>query len=221
MEIKNVNSEITPNNISNPTTLEAEVSLTKQQIEDFKNLSKGKQEEKAKENFNKFKELSEKLRETIQGAIKNGKEGDLEKIENIKKELESLKKDYEERKNIIENIPRKDEAILIFKKLESFVSFNIFKRLLKKRVSKDQIVRGLVGIGTPESIKMRERLIKEGAGKDWIIRGLAGVATPEAMEMRERLIKEGAENFDTYAESFGSRDRCSTDAIACRYGYEK
>ena len=120
------------------------------------------------------------------------------------------------------------------------------EKLLKEGASKNDVARGLAGVGTVEAMALREKLLKEGANKSYVAYGLAGVGTVEAMALREKLLKEGASKSDVawglagvlaedamefrkrhfgdnptlFAKSF-STGWSTIDGVVCQYGYEK
>jgi hypothetical protein len=78
-------------NISNLQTLEAEVSLTKQELEDFRKLPKKEQEKQKQEKLVKLNDLQNKLDQAIQEAIKTGKLDEAKKLkEQLEKEVHDL-----------------------------------------------------------------------------------------------------------------------------------
>ena len=62
------------------------------------------------------------------------------------------------------------------------------RKVLTALGKKDSVAKGLAGVGTPESMIMRKALLADGLGKYEIVQSLAGVGTPEAMAMRNELI---------------------------------
>ncbi len=98
------------NKQSNLQTLEADFSLTKQELEEFKKLPKKEQEKQKQEKLTKLSELHTKLDQAIQEAIKTG---ELEEAKKLKKELESEIKDLEQEINITERLKLPEGAILM------------------------------------------------------------------------------------------------------------
>ena len=93
------NSEQQPNIESNLQTLENELVLTKQEITEFKKLSKEEREKQRDQIIIKLKELQIKLEQTIQEAIKTG---DLAEAKKLKEGLEKEIQNLEEKIKIIE-----------------------------------------------------------------------------------------------------------------------
>ncbi len=85
--------ESQPNTQSNLQTLEADFSLTKKELEDFKKLSKEEQEKQKQDKLAKLSDLHTKLDQAIQGAIKTG---ELDEAKELKEQLEKEIKDLEE-----------------------------------------------------------------------------------------------------------------------------
>jgi len=78
-------------NTSNLQTLETEMFLTRQELEDFRKLPKKEQEEKRKDKITKLKVLQDRLDKAIEEAIKNGQIVEAEKLrEEFASELDSL-----------------------------------------------------------------------------------------------------------------------------------
>jgi hypothetical protein len=83
-------------NTSNLQTLETEVSLTKQELEDFKKLPKEQQEKQKQDKLAKLSDLQNKLDKSIQEAIKTGKLKEAKKLEKqLKKEVQDLEQQVE------------------------------------------------------------------------------------------------------------------------------
>ncbi len=99
--------ESQPNKKSNLQTLEADFSLTKQELEDFKKLSKEEQEKQKQDKLVKLSDLHTKLDQAIQEAITTG---ELEEAKKLKWQLEKEIKDLEEQIKVTE-ISLKDEKI--------------------------------------------------------------------------------------------------------------
>jgi DNA repair exonuclease SbcCD ATPase subunit len=94
------NQELQPN-ISNLQTLEAEVSLTKQELDDFRKLPKNEQEKLKKDKLAKLSDLQNKLDQAIQEAIKTG---NLEEAKKLKEQIEREIQDLEEQIDITESM---------------------------------------------------------------------------------------------------------------------
>jgi hypothetical protein len=91
-------TELQPNT-SNLQTLEAEATLTKQELKDFRKLPKEQQEKEKQDKLSKLSDLQNKLDQAIQEAIKTG---NLEEAKKLKEQLEKEIKDVEEQIEITE-----------------------------------------------------------------------------------------------------------------------
>jgi len=78
------NLELQPNT-SNLQSLETEVTLSKQEMEEFRGLPKEEKKKKGKEKADKLKSLNDKLDQAIQGAIQTGQ---LDEVKRLKELLE-------------------------------------------------------------------------------------------------------------------------------------
>ena len=87
-------SERQPN--SDLQALETELTLTKQEIEEFQKLPEEEQEKRKDERLTKLKRLQSKLDEAIQEAVRTG---EMEEARRLKEELEKEVKDLEEQIN--------------------------------------------------------------------------------------------------------------------------
>lgn len=89
------NLEQQPNIESNPQTLESELSLTKQEIEEFKKLPEEERDKQRNEQLAKLKDLQIKLDQAIQEAIKTGNLTEAKRLENIlKTDIEELESKF-------------------------------------------------------------------------------------------------------------------------------
>ncbi len=111
-----------PNKQSNLQTLEADFSLTKKELEDFKKLPKAEQEKQKKEELSKLRELNDKLDHAIQEAVQTGqleeakklKEQLEKKMQNLEQQIEQQRKEKElrERKPFISTEDKNEERSL-------------------------------------------------------------------------------------------------------------
>ena len=86
-------------NTSSLQTIETELSLTKQEMEEFRKLPKEEQEKQKEEKLAKLKDLQVKLDQSIQDAIKTGK---LDEAKRLKEQLEQEVQDLTEKFEVIE-----------------------------------------------------------------------------------------------------------------------
>jgi translation initiation factor 2 beta subunit (eIF-2beta)/eIF-5 len=84
---------------SNLQTLESELALTKQEMEEFKKLPKEEQKRQKDEKLEKLKNLSSKLDVEIQEAIRTGK---LDEARNLKEIIEKEMRDLEDQIKVTE-----------------------------------------------------------------------------------------------------------------------
>jgi len=137
-----------PNIESNPQTLQNEVALTKQEIEEFQKLPKEEREKQRDEQLAKLKDLQIKLDQAIQEAIRTGDLDEAKKLkDNLKTDIEEL-----ESKFYIEGISLSESFSP--EELNQKVVDSLKERLDDKDnvVSKGYIAYGLAGVGTPESM---------------------------------------------------------------------
>ena len=111
-----VNPELQPNT-SNLQTLESEVALTRQEIEEFLELSEDEQEKHKDKKLNKLKDLQAKLDKSIQEAIRTGQLEDAQKLKSL---LERGVSDLEEKFSIIDIPVSSTKDKEIFKKIRQF-----------------------------------------------------------------------------------------------------
>jgi len=116
-------------NTSNFQTLESEVALTKQEIEDYKKLPKGEQDKQKQERLAKLFEIQTKLDQTIQGAVQTG---ELDEARKLKEQLEQEIRDLEEKVEIkVWGKSERKETGLAFEEIE----LNMLQEALEKKVT--------------------------------------------------------------------------------------
>ena len=109
------NPEQQPNINSNLQTLETEVSLTKQEIEEFRRLPKEEQDRQKDEKLIRLKDLQNKLDQEIQEAIRIGKIDEVRNLtELLQKGLTDLEDQFEATESL-ENILSIDRSADILK----------------------------------------------------------------------------------------------------------
>ena len=96
--------ESQPNKQSNLETLEAGVSLTHQELEDFKKLPKEEQKKQEQSTVKKLSDLNDKLDILIQEAIASSSEEDEKKARKLANQLEQEVKDLEQQIEITERL---------------------------------------------------------------------------------------------------------------------
>ncbi len=89
-----------PETKSNLEALEADFSLTKKELDDFKKLPKEQKEKQKQEKLAKLSDLHKKLDQAIQEAIKTG---ELDEAEKLKEQLEKEIKDLEDQIEVNEH----------------------------------------------------------------------------------------------------------------------
>ena len=92
----------------NLQTLEADFSLAKKELDDFKKLPKEEQEKQKKDKLAKLKILNDKLDQAIQEAIKTG---ELDEAKKLKEQLEKEIQDLEQQIEITEHLEFLEGAI--------------------------------------------------------------------------------------------------------------
>ena len=134
-----INPEQNPENInSNLETLEGEVSLTEQEIENFRKLPKDDQERQKVKWLTKLKNLQRKLDQAIQEAIKSG---GLEEAIKMKDRLEGEIKDFEKMVEVSEELIPTPEDEKIFEEIKR----DNFDRVNDLTVITDEIAEILSG----------------------------------------------------------------------------
>ena len=136
-------------NITNLQTLESELTLTKQEMEEFRKLPKEEQEKQKDKKFARLQELQVRLEQSIQEAIQSG---DAQKAQELKDQLESEIKDLE---RMMEEIEISPEDKIIFQKIRegnfteedtaklTTVTMEIAEILINFRVDVDLELSGL------------------------------------------------------------------------------
>lgn len=129
------------NTESNLQTLQDEVFLTKQELEDFKKLPKEEQEKQKQNKLAKLSELHSKLDESIQEAIKTGDTEEAKKLENqLKREV----KDLEQQIEITEHPEFPEEAIKMEITIGGKTKEELIKEMEKNKISISQIGKSMM-----------------------------------------------------------------------------